>query len=1152
MSSFVHLHVHSEFTLLKASSRVKDLIARCKDFGMNSLAITDIGNMFCGVDFYSHAKKAGIKPILASELIVTNGSRHTKKIPDMQENFSVLCYAKDETGYQNLLKLVSMGWTEGFHFLPRVDEELLAQYHEGLIFVLAQKKGIVLDFLKKGKTEEALDYINAKKELVGAENLYLEIVNHGLDEDREHNQWFRELSDETGVGLLASNDTYYTDKDDAKAHEILMAVAEKMTLSDERRPRFVNREFYFKSPEEMSELFEGYEDALENTVKLAQQCNVELKFGEFHLPKFPIPEGFDEDSFLRQRCEEELPNRYGKITPEVRERLDFELKVIQDMGFSAYFLIVSDFCIAAMEQGIPVGPGRGSAAGSIVAYLLQITNLDPIKYGLYFERFLNPSRISMPDIDIDFCFRRREEVIEYVKEKYGSEKVAQIITYGKLKSKAVLKDVARVLEIPFDEANEISKAVPPDAKNLVMGLEESVELQRWRDQYEQLFEVAIKLEGLARHTGIHAAGVIIAPSHVSDFVPLAGYGRNVTTQYDGSVLESQGLLKMDFLGLSTLTVIQDCLAHIKKNRKIELDLDAIPLDDPGCFEMLSRAQTAGLFQVDSDLFKRILKDMQPSRFEDIIALVALGRPGPLQMGMDTVYCNCSRNPDEVSYPHPLLEDLLKETYGVLLYQEQVMNTAVILAGYSMAEADDLRKVMGKKITEKMPIHRDKFVQGAANIHKVEEKAANDIFNLMATFAQYGFNKSHSAAYGLICYQTTFLKTHYPQEFMAAAMTDKLDSQEAITYLISDCQALEIPVLPPDVNKSSFHFDVDGENILFGLGAIKEVGEKAILNILKVREEKPFETFREFCYRVDLFTVNKKVVENLIKVGAFDCLPGNRAQKLKVMDSYIKEGQEYHKSRKVGQKFLFESKGKVQTYEDRFDDSLEDTRIRVEELAWEKELTGIYFSGHPLDEYRTLLERVSQFKTNQLESLQENTHVVMGGIVADFRRRVNRKGEDWISFKLCDYYGVVDCVAFPRQFKKVTFKVLNDQVVFVSGMKRIQDFNKKPQLILEDMELVDYLHESVRWNLELGLKLQEEDVKGQKLSLLKSLVDSHKGKKSLGIFYSTQGYQVQMSLPSGMTVAGDLSTIHALDETFGEEQVSLQLEAPPMPNFRSRR
>ena len=1139
--NFVHLHVHSEYSLLKASSRIHDLVSLAVEFKQPALAITDLGNMFAAVDFFSACKKSGIKPIMALELIVTTGSRHIKKIPDMQENHSLLLYAKNYSGYESLMKLTSLAWTEGFHFLPRVDEQALEEHAHDLICVIAQKKGILNSLLSKGKQDEAVLYIKEKKRLFGQDNLYLEIVNHKLSEDIELNLQFKELSELTDVPLVASNDSYYTKREDAEAHEILMAINEKMTISDPRRPRFVNREFYFKDTQTMCDLFQDYPEACENTLKIAEACDVELQFGKLYLPRFPIPKEFDEDGYLRHRCVEALESRYDEISNEINERLDFELAVIKNMGYSAYFLIVADFIQAARDRGIPVGPGRGSAAGSMVSYLLGITNLDPLKYGLFFERFLNPDRISMPDIDIDFCFRRREEVIEYVKEKYGAEKVAQIITYGKLKSKAVLKDVARVMEISFDEANEISKAVPADSKNLKAALEDSIEMQRWQDQYPQLFDVAVKLEGLARHTGIHAAGVVIAPDEVSDYVPLAGFGNNVSTQYDGSVLESQGLLKMDFLGLSTLTVIEDALGHIASNRSIKLDIDTIPLDDSKVFEILSAAHTPGLFQVDSDLFKSILIEMRPKRFEDIIALVALGRPGPLGMGMDKVYCESSHDPTKISYPHEKLEDLLKETYGVLIYQEQVMNTAVILAGYTMAEADDLRKVMGKKIVDKMPLHRDKFVEGARSLHNIEENDANEVFNLMATFAQYGFNKSHSAAYGLICYQTAFLKAHYPQEFMAAALTDKFDSQDQVCYLIEDCHRMDIPIQAPDVNNSKFEFTVDGDKILFGLGAIKEVGSKAIETIVSAREKKEFESLRDFCYRVDLFTVNKKVIENLIKVGAFDSLPGERSQKLSVLDGFIREGQEFQKNKKSGQRFLFEAKGVEQSRDDGFDDSHKDSR--VEQLQWEKEFTGIYFSGHPLDEYRVALEKAVNSRCRDLSNLVDGTPVLAGGMISNFRRRLNKKGEDWITFKISDFSGSVDCVVFARQFKKVTFKVFDDQVVFVSGSKKLQSFNGEPQIIVEDMELIDYLHESVRWKLKVSLVLDEHNSKPNQLEQLKSILKSHSGDQELQVVYRCQGYNVQVALPKEFRVKPHLLLIKELDSTFGEQSINLLLQAP---------
>ncbi|PCJ16482.1 MAG: DNA polymerase III subunit alpha [Candidatus Cloacimonadota bacterium] len=1194
---FIHLHTHSEFSLLKSSSRIADLIKETKNMGMPGLAITDLGNMYAAIDFFNQCKSAEIKPIIAIEMILANKSRHIKKTPDLDGTSSLLIYAKSYEGYETIMKLTSIAWTQGYHDgFARIDLEVLQKHNKDIIIVMTQKKGRVLQFLKEKKRNKALEYINELKNLVGAENLYLEVVNHGLEQDLIDNKDFRELSNETKIALVASNDTYYTYKEDSDSHEVLMCIADKITLADPNHPKFVNREFYFKTPEQMYELMQGYEDACENTLKIFNDCNCELKFGALYLPEFEIPDGYNEDSFLKQECLDQIPNRYPEAiilelldcliksdqslkeinftdmsreqkleftSQKIDERLEYELSIIKQMGFPAYFLIVADFIMASKNMGIPVGPGRGSAAGSIVAYLTGITDLCPMKYGLYFERFLNPNRVSMPDVDIDFCFRRREESIEYCKKKYGIEKVCQIITYGKLKSKAVIKDVARVLEVPFDVANLISKAVPDDAKNLAQGLETSLELQKFRDQYENLFSVALRLEGLARHTGLHAAGLVISPKIVSDFVPVSGYDNGICSQYDGSVLESQGLLKMDFLGLSTLTVIADAVKHIKENRNIELDILKIPLDDNKVFEMLSATYTAGIFQVDSNLFKGILRKCSLVEFEDIIALVALGRPGPLGSGMVDTYIDNKKDPENIEYPlYELMQktkkpsevlvgvdiamkNLLKETYGIILYQEQVMNSAVLMSGYTMAMADELRRAMGKKKKSEMDRHRDLFVQGALK-NDIPEDTSNHIYDLIAKFAEYGFNKSHSACYGLITYQTAFLKVNYPQEFMAAAMTDKYQSQESISYLADDCERMKIPILSPDINNPSFAFMVDEKDIIFGMGAIKDVGEKAIEMIELANSDGPFISIRDFCCRVDLFAVNKKVVEHLIKVGAFDKLEGTRNQKLKLVASAIAEGQVYQKNQKIGQKSLFEAKGKIRNIRDKLDDDL--SVSTVEQLEWEKELTGIYFSGHPLDEYRPFLQKTIKTSIHQISDMVDGSKVVLGGLLSDFKRRVSKKGEEWISFTLSDFGSTLDCKVFSRQFKKVTFRVDNDQVVLLSGTKKVDEFRQQVQFFVEDMELVDYIHESAKWSMDLCLHLNKDDIDDHFFESLKSIVTKHKGKKDLNIHYRVQGYDVFLDLKQDYKVSGNLSCMQELDALLSDEKVEIKL-TPPVSKFR---
>jgi len=1327
---FVHLHTRSEYSLLQASSRIKDLVNRAKSYGMSALGITDFGVMYGALELFKYCGK-DIKPLLGFEAVFTVGSRHFKKLQPVYETHSMLLYAKTYKGYENLMKLSSRGFTEGFfQESPRIDEELFLEFSSDIVAILTHDRGRVSQLLRQNKEDEALAYLIEKKNQLGADSVYLEVVNHHLPQEREMNLLLKEISLKAGVGLVATNDTYFTDQEDSESHEVLMAIREKTTMTDPKRPRLANSQYWFKDSEAMYTLFEGMEEALNNTVKIAEMCNAKLQYGKLFLPNFPLPEeiralstlcetgevsvsetilkqkevwdreliylaesqfplelmeseqeseslwitgiadrssrpsepltgdrlqkldprlldflrtlpysirgntkGGDEkiqlesnepifgllrkqlaskftemsqilcpikishegtvfrirhseiqdfDSlparireglkeipaayYLRQDCETRIAGRYGNLKPDIieaierqdkenklsnkrdkdldfilKERLDFELSVIRVMGFSAYFLIVADFINASKNLGIPVGPGRGSAAGALVAYLTGITDICPLRYGLYFERFLNPERISMPDIDIDFCFRRREESIDYCRGLYGSEKVAHIVTFGRLKTKAVLKDVARVLDVSYQEANEISKAVPDDLtiKDLEGALEESAELRRWQDQHPQLFDIAKRLGGLARQTGIHAAGVVIAPDTVDTFVPVSGHGADVVTQYDGAVLETQGLLKMDFLGLSTLTVIQDTIELVKKNRGETIVIEDIPLDDPKVFKMLCDAHTAGLFQVDSALFQGILRDMQPKRFEDCIALVALGRPGPLGSGMVDTYCQGSRDPKTVTYPHPLLKDLLEETYGVILYQEQVMSSAVILAGYTMAQADQLRRAMGKKKPEEMNMHRQIFVTGALKKGIPEDKS-NEIFDLIAKFAEYGFNKSHSACYGLICYQTCWLKANYPQEFMAAAMTDKIENQEQIAYLYADCIRMKIPFKAPKLNESSIYFSVDKDSIVYGLGAIKEVGSKAVESILTSRKEALFVSLRDFCTRVDMSSISKKVLENLIKVGALDDFLGSRAQKLALLDKVIAEGQEAQKARRLGQRSLFQ-KAVVES-------EMEMPLIvssRVEELAWEKTLTGIYFSGHPMDEF---LQWLTGAGTTPIRDILQGDmrHVITGGMITGFEKRTNKEGQDWIKFRLVDFEDSIDCVAFSRQFKKMTFKVLDDQVVVISGFRSVQSFNNTVQLQIEDMEQIRFYHQSARWKMDISLSLSQNQVEAGAGKKIREIAGRWPGNQAVRVLLKSQGYQVALRLADNLKISGCLGSVNDCVMNFGKDSLNLFLRAPDLP------
>lgn len=1044
-SDFVHLHVHSEYSLLDGACRLKDMVQKAVEMEMPSLAITDHGVMYGVVDFYKLAKKAGIHPVLGCEVYVAPRSRLKKEAHIDSANHHLVLLAENEQGYKNLLAIVSAAYLDGFYYKPRADKELLAQHSKGIIASSACLAGEIPRLLLDGGYEKARETACEYQEIFGKDNFFLEMMDHHLPEQRMVNEALRKLSQDTGIPLIITNDSHYLRREDARIHDILLCIQTGKTLQDENRLRFTGQEFYLKSQAEMAALFPNDQDALRRTGEIAERCQVEIDFSHMHLPEFQVPTDYDLDSYLHKLCEEGLSNRYPDgVSQEARQRLDHELRIIQQMGFSGYFLIVQDFVIWARNHGVPVGPGRGSAAGSLVAYSLGITNIDPLKYALLFERFLNPDRVSMPDIDIDFCYERREEVIEYVISKYGEDHVSQIITFGTMMARAAIRDVGRVLDLPLPEVGRIAKLIPEE---LGVTLDKALQTPELKQIYDsdadikQLLDLARGIEGMPRHASTHAAGIVISSEPLVNFVPLQKNGDAAITQFPKETVEEIGLLKMDFLGLRTLTVIDDALQAIEAYKQVRLDPDHFPLDDELTFSLLDSGETSGVFQLESTGMRHILKSMKPRRFEDMIALVALYRPGPLGSGMVDDFISRKNGKTKVEYPHPVLEPILKETYGVILYQEQVMQISCELAGFSMAQADSMRRAMGKKKPEVLAAMRENFLAGAKE-NQIDPSKAGEIFDLMEHFAGYGFNKSHSAAYALIAYQTAYLKAHYPVAFMAAMMTSFRNNSDKVSYYIQECQRLKIEILPPDVNESLENFTVAGERgIRFGLAAVKNVGEGAVQAIIEARKQGgPFKCLDDFCTRVDLRQVNKRVIESLVLCGAFDSQGAFRSQLMAVLDECIENAQADRRDKEAqltGQVSLLDMLSEPQQEQaQRSLPEVPEYPMR-ELLAREKEVLGFYVSGHPLEGYEDLLSRRAKNKISNLGRHRDRDRVKLGGIITSCKRGTTKRGDGVIYFTLEDRAGNVD-VNYYLRGNQDTSCIREDAIVLVEGRLSVHD------------------------------------------------------------------------------------------------------------------
>ncbi|UCH83134.1 MAG: DNA polymerase III subunit alpha [Candidatus Latescibacterota bacterium] len=1098
---FVHLHVHSEYSLLDGAIKVEKLVDRSSELGMKSVALTDHGNMFGAVKFYMTARKAGIKPIFGMEAYVTRGSRldKAKKKGELSQINHLILLARNERGYQNLLRLSSIGYLEGFYYKPRVDMEALEAHSDGLIAMTSCLRGDIPQTIVHSGLESARRKAERLRELFGRDNFYLELQDHGIEDEKKAKDGLIQLSRDTGIPLVATNDAHYLNANDTEAHEVLLCLQTGSDFEDPRRFRFKTSELYFKTVDEMCELFSDVPEAIENTVAIAERCTVELDENTFHLPTFPLPEGFASNStYLRKLAEDGVQHRYAEPTDEITRRLDYELSVIDKMDYGGYFLIVRDIVNFARDSGIPVGPGRGSAAGSLLCYVLGITDVDPLEQGLLFERMLNPERISMPDIDIDFCFERRDEVIRYVIDRYGADKVCQIITFGTMAARGVVRDVGRVLKIPYGEVDRIAKLIPAQPGTTLDEATKTVtELQRMTADdhpYKRLMELSRTLEGLTRHASIHAAGMIITPTPLMNHLPLYRTNKGeVTSQFDMKSAEAVGLLKIDILGLRTLTVIDKAIRMIERNHGATIDPAKIPLNEDHTFHLLKEARTVGVFQLESAGMRDLLKSLGPESFSDVVAVNALYRPGPLGSDMITTFVDCKHGRKRITYPLPALEPILKETYGVILYQEQVMKIASTLANFSLGEADILRKAMGKKDIDVMSKQRKKFVVGAKQ-NGISEKKAEQIFDRVEKFASYGFNKSHSAAYAVISVRTAYLKANYPAEFMAANLTSEIDDSDRIMILLEDCREHGIEIVAPDINRCDVEFEVWDGKIYYGLAAVKNVGMNAIKHIVAEREESgEFTSLYDFCSRVSSRMVNRRVVESLIQAGAFDHLPGHRAQKLHNLERTLEMASKSSRDAERGQFALFADDKSL------INDDLEDCEewSGPERLRREKESLGLFLSGHPLDKFKDVLRMMSSTTTSKLKSSSNGKHVVLGGLVSNVKTTIDKKQNPMAFVTFEDPDGQAEAVLFSDVLEKHKQFVSTDRVLLVEGKVSCRNGGEGKLLVNSVMPIDENRPPESE---EVHLTIDIDKVAENEIDRLKQLFETRQGQGESRVFF----------------------------------------------------
>ncbi len=1179
--SFVHLHLHTQYSLLDGAIRLKDLIARAKELGVPAIAQTDHGNMFGAIDFYTQCKAAGIKPILGSEIYFTPGSRFEKgalkkqKVVGSQDEMEsrhqihhLILLCKNETGYQNLCKLLSLAYMEGFYYKPRADYELLREFSEGLVCTTACLKGEVGYNFFTEQDDKAIKTIEKLRDLFG-EDFYLEIQENGIPEQQIVNKKIIEYSRANNVQMVATNDCHYLTREDAAAQEVLLCVQTGKTLQDEQRMRLTTNEFFYKSPQEMREAFSYAPEACDNTLLIADKCNVDFNWKDesgnqvYHLPDYPIETDETAGAYFARHCREGLDKRFqgphfaklrldpkweSDIKPSYLERLEGEISMIVQMGFPGYFLIVSDFIKWAKKNGCPVGPGRGSGAGSIAAYALEITNVDPIPFNLLFERFINPERVSMPDFDVDFCQENRYRVIEYVTQKYGEERVGQIITFGKLQAKAVIKDVSRVFGLTFGEADVLSKLIPEELKmTLEKALEMEPKISELMDsdpRIKQVVNISRRLEGLLRHASIHAAGVIITNKPLVNYCPLfKGREGEKVIQFDKDFSEKIGLVKFDFLGLKTLTVIENATNFIKRDKDLHFDIEAIDLEDEKVFDFISKGETVGVFQLESSGMIDLCKRIAPGSIDDISAINALYRPGPLESGMVDEFIEIKHGRKQTHYPFPSLEAVLKDTYGVIIYQEQVMNVARIVAGYSLGQADMLRRAMGKKKADEMAKHRELFLTGARE-RGYNIETANDLFDKMEKFAEYGFNKSHAVAYSVISYQTAFLKYYYPAEFFAALLSSELGNMDKVTQYIGDAKHFDIDVLPPDINESLWPFNVVGKNIRFGMGAVKNVGENAVAEIIRERVENgPFTGFLNFCERINLKIVNSRVIESLIKVGSFDNSEKlNRKTLLENLDMILAYCKKRQEESSLGLVSLFDMGGDSlsQTAESNLDIQEVAEFDDLEKLSHEAELMGIYISGHPLDRYASLMKEMASMPISQVQDFigsDQKRSMTLAGKFTAKKMILTKKGDKMCFATLEDLSGKIECIVFPRTFAEYEMILNSDEPVLVEGNINLQESPRK--ILAEKIYLLKEQSENKITGVRISVNL--EDLSEIKLNKLRQVLLSYRGSTPMHLIFESVEGRARLPLGEQYLINPTPQMAHQVNEVFNKDAVKFIID-----------
>ena len=1146
--NFTHLHVHTEYSLLDGSNKIQEYVNRVRELGMDSAAITDHGVMYGVIDFYRAARAAGINPILGCEVYVAPGSRFDREIGSGDDRYyHLVLLAENNQGYANLMKIVSKSFVEGFYYKPRVDLQLLEKYHEGLIALSACLAGEVARFLTRGMYEDAKAAALRYQDIFGKGNFFLELQDHGIPEQQNVNQQLLKMHRETGIELVATNDVHYTLAEDAQPHDVLLCLQTGKKLSDENRMRYDGGQYYVKSPEEMERLFPYATEALENTHKIAERCHVEIEFGVTKLPKFDVPEGYTSWEYLNELCFKGLEERYQPVTEELKERLNYELSTIKNMGYVDYFLIVWDFIRYARDHDIMVGPGRGSAAGSLVAYTLGITQLDPIGYDLLFERFLNPERVSMPDIDVDFCFERRQEVIDYVRRKYGDDCVVQIVTFGTLAARGVIRDVGRVMDLPYAQVDTIAKMIPQELNITIdKALKMNPELKKtYEDQPEihDLIDTARRLEGLPRHTSMHAAGVVISQKDVSEYVPLSrAQDGSIVTQFTMTTLEELGLLKMDFLGLRTLTVIQNAVHLIEQDTGVHLDMQQIDYNDKKVLDSLGTGRSDGVFQLESAGMKNFMKELKPQSLEDVIAGISLYRPGP--MDFIPQYIRGKNHPDTIQYDCPQLEPILKPTYGCIVYQEQVMQIVRNLAGYTLGRSDLVRRAMSKKKAAVMEKERQNFVYGneaegvpGCIANGISEQVANKIYDEMIDFAKYAFNKSHAAAYAVVSYQTAFLKYYYPVEFMAALMTSVIEMPNKVAEYIQVCRQMGISILPPDVNCGIYGFSVDHGAIRYGLSAIKSVGRPVINALVEEREKNgTYRSLKDFIERLTGI-VNKRAIENFIKAGALDCLEGNRRQKMNVYGQIVDSIAQEKKNSFAGQMSLFDlvSDEDKKDFEIRMPNVGEYDKEMV--LAFEKEVLGIYLSGHPLEGYRGIMDKMISAKTTDFQPDEESgipkvydgQKVIIGGMITERTIKYTRNNKVMAFLTVEDLVGTVEVVVFPRDYEKWQTLITDDARVFIQGRVNAED-DRPSKLILEKVHSFEDIPR------EIWIQFKDKAEYSAAEAELQSFLQSASGTSAVVIYL--KDVKAMKRLPAAFCIRSNEEILSELKKKYGESNVKV--------------